>query len=135
MMRRRGQSKGFSLVETLVALGIAGVVLSGFYESLSTGSLLAKRADDQAAKVLLATSVLDRVGVDIPLRAGERDNGTSGPFRWTLQVGNTAPADMQLGAMYPGELLFVAVSVFDSRAGDDATPVTMRAIRYAGDGL
>ncbi|MEM9971702.1 MAG: type II secretion system protein [Pseudomonadota bacterium] len=133
-MRRRRGARGFSLIETLVALGIAGVVLSGFYSSLSTGSLLAKRADDQAAKVLLATNVLDRVGVDVALRPGARDNGRSGPLNWTLQIGEMPPTDMNLGPVYPGELLFVAVTVIDTRT-PEAEPVVLRAVRYAGDAL
>lgn len=133
-MIRRRTTRGFSLVESLVAVGIAGIVLSGFYESLSTGTLLAKRSDDQADKVLLAMNVLDRVGVDVALRTGSRDNGSEGPLSWTLQIGETPPPDMQLGPIYPGELLFVAVSVTDERA-PDLDPVVIRAVRYAEGAL
>lgn len=130
----RRNARGFSLVEALVAVGIAGVVLSGFYESLSTGGLLAKRSGDQADKVLLAMTVMDRVGVDVALRPGSRDNGRDGPLSWTLQIGETPPPDMQIGPIYPGELLFIAVSVSDART-PDADPVVIRAVRYAGNAL
>lgn len=127
--RARRQTRGFTLVETLVALAIAGLVLGGFYTALSTGSLLDRRASDQAARVLLATTVLDRVGVDIPLRIGTVENGTEGAMGWELAIGDTPPPDMQLGPIFPGELIFVSVSVTD-REGD-AAPVVLRAIRYA----
>ena len=133
-MRRMRRTKGFSLVETLVALSIAGAVLSGFYQSLSTGSLLAKRASDQADKVHLAMSVLDRGGIDMALRVGARENGRAGLLNWTMQVGETPPPDMALGPVYSGELLFVYVSVTDSRT-PEAEPVVVRAVRYAGDAL
>lgn len=126
---RRSASRGFMLVETLVALAIAGLVLGGFYTALSTGSLLDNRANDQAARILLATTVLDRVGVDIPLRVGTVENGTDGALAWQLAIGDTPTADMQLGAIFPGELIFVSVSVVD-RDGD-TPPVVLRAIRYA----
>ncbi|MEM7472986.1 MAG: type II secretion system protein [Pseudomonadota bacterium] len=132
-LKRRG-ARGFSLIETLVALGIAGAVLSGFYSALSTGSLLAKRAGDQAQKVQLATQVLDRVGVDVTLRAGVQENGRDGGLAWALQIGQSPPPDMQLGPIYEGELLFVYVSVTELEA-PEVDPVVIRAIRYSGGAL
>jgi prepilin-type N-terminal cleavage/methylation domain-containing protein len=125
----RRRAGGFTLIETLVALAIAGLVLSGFYNALSTGSLLDRRANDQAARVLLAATVLDRVGVDIPLRIGTVQNGTEGTLAWELVIGNTPSSDMQLGPTFSQELIFVSVSVVD-RSGN-TPPVVLRAIRYA----
>lgn len=125
----RRHAAGFTLIETLVALAIAGLVLGGFYNALSTGSLLDRRASDQAARVLLAATVLDRVGVDIPLRIGTVETGTEGALAWELVVSDTPASDMQLGPIFPNELIFVSVSVVD-RMGD-TPPVVLRAIRYA----
>lgn len=130
MKRRSGHTQGFSLIETLVAVAIAGVVLSGFYTSLSTGSLLTNRAEGQARQIHVATGVMDRVGIDIALRAGTRDNGRVGRYDWDLVIGAGQPADMQLGPVYAGELLFVFVSVRDTRT-PDRDPVVLRSVRYA----
>ncbi len=129
MMRDRS-SRGFTLIETLVALGVAALVLGGFYQALSTGSLLDRRAADQAARVLLAVTVLDRVGADVPLRPGTVDTGTEGRLAWELVIGETPAPDMRLGPIFPGELIFVSVSVTDPEE-TDAAPVVLRAIRYA----
>ncbi|MEO1563236.1 MAG: prepilin-type N-terminal cleavage/methylation domain-containing protein [Pseudomonadota bacterium] len=126
-MMRRIKTKGFSLLEALVSLGIAGMVLGGFYEALSTGSRLEKRADDQASQVLVATQILDRMGVDFPLRTGFSDNGQINGFDWEVVVGEVPPPDMEIGPILPGELLFVAVTVSDPGG---APPVILRSIKY-----
>ncbi|MEL6170138.1 MAG: prepilin-type N-terminal cleavage/methylation domain-containing protein [Pseudomonadota bacterium] len=131
LLRRR--VRGFTLLETLVALGIAALALQGFYSALSTGSLLDARADRQAEKVLAATSILDRVGVDIPMRSGTIDNGEIGDLAWRLVIGTRPTPDMQLGFFREGELMFIAVTVSDTAQGGE--PVTMRAIRYAENPL
>ncbi|MEO0904618.1 MAG: prepilin-type N-terminal cleavage/methylation domain-containing protein [Pseudomonadota bacterium] len=125
---RRGAAKGFTLIETLVALAIAAVVINGFYSALSTGTLLDRRADDQAQMVLVASTVMDQVGIDIPLRLGS-NTGQSEGLAWQLVISNVRAADMQLGPAYENELIFVSVSVTDP-TGDNA-PVVLRAIRYA----
>ena len=132
-MRRVRASRGFTLLETLVALAIAAIVLNGFYTALSTGSLLDRRADQQAQKLLLATTILDRVGVDVPLRIGTVDNGSQNGLEWELIISAAPTADMDLGPIYPSELAFVFVSVNDPAA--EAEPVVLRAIRYATEPL
>ncbi len=127
MLRRR--TKGFTLIETLVALGVAALALNGFYSALSTGSLLSDRAEEQARKVLVATSIMDRVGVDIAMRSGFSDNGTAGEYNWNLVITAASSPDMQLGPVLPGELIFIFVSV--TEPGSTAEPVTLRSIRYA----
>lgn len=130
MTRRRRSSLGFTLIETLVALAIAAVVLNAFYTALSTGGLLDRRASKQADKVLVAMTVMDRIGVDIPLRLGTVENGRINGLDWELIIGQTPPSDMQLGPIYPGELIFLSVRV--QERGDQAEPVVIRGIRFAG---
>ncbi len=123
----RQTARGFSLIEALVALMLAAGVLGGFYKALSTGAVLENRAEDQAAHVLVATSILDRVGADLPLRNGTRENGTTRGLPWTLTIGDSPTEDMRLGVTMPGDLLFVFVTVGREGPGQ----VRLRTIRYA----
>ncbi|MEL6682947.1 MAG: prepilin-type N-terminal cleavage/methylation domain-containing protein [Pseudomonadota bacterium] len=127
MIRRRRQ-KGFTLIEALVSLGIAALAISGFYQALSTGLFMEQRSGVQAEQALVATQIMDRVGVDLPLRAGLQDSGTLRDLRWELTVSETGTSDMQLGVIQPNELLFIYVTVTPQVAG--GTPLVLRGIRY-----
>lgn len=127
MIRRRLNTHGFTLLESLVALAIATVVINGFYGALSTGTLLQGRADLQAERMLVAAGVLDRVGIDLPLRSGTVLSDTTRGHAWELIVTPQPPVDMAAAAQ-PG-LLFVSVAVSDPDGTSD--PVVLRAIRYA----
>lgn len=124
-MRPRAQaSRGFSLIEALVALGIAAAVITGFYGSLATGLQLGSRADTQAEAVLVAASVLDRVGVDIPLRLGTQVEGQSTAGDWRLVISDIPPGDLRGGPVNDGSLAYLSVAV----RGE--AEVVLRSIRY-----
>ena len=127
MMRRAGH-KGFTLIETLVSLAIATLAITGFYQALSTGLFMERRSGMQAEQMLVATQIIDRVGVDLAIRPGLRDNGVIRGMDWTLVVSESGTPDMRLGAVQQNELLFVYVTV--APPVDDGSPVTLSAIRY-----
>ncbi|MEM8536408.1 MAG: prepilin-type N-terminal cleavage/methylation domain-containing protein [Pseudomonadota bacterium] len=127
-MIRRGRQRGFTLVETLVSLAIATVAVTGFYQALSQGAFMGQRADAQAEQMLVATRIMDSVGVEIPLRAGVQETGTLDDHAWELAITNGATPDMSLGIIQPTELIFVYVTVGGLRP--DASPLVLRAIRY-----
>jgi len=127
MIRRRGQ-RGFTLVESLVALAIATLAISGFYQALSTGLFMERRSGVQAEQMLVATQIMDRVGADVPLRAGAQDRGITRGMEWELTITETGTADMRIGTIRPNEMFFVYVTVTSGRA--DGTPLVLRSLRY-----
>lgn len=126
--RRRRGTRGFSLIESLVALAIAAAVITGFYAALSTGMQLRARADTQAEAVLLAASVLDRVGVDIPLQVGTRMEGEETAGRWSLVISDQPTADMRPTPLSDNTLAFISVAV--TRQQTEQPQVVLRSIRY-----
>lgn len=128
MMRRARHTKGFTLIEALVSLAIATMAVVGFYQALSQGLFMEQRSDAQAEQMLVATQVMDRVGVDVPLRIGLQDNGTQRGLEWTLAVTENGTSEMEIGPVLPGELVFLYVTVSSPRP--DGEPLVLRAIRY-----
>lgn len=127
-MKRTSRQRGFTLIETLVSLAIATIAVSGFYQALSQGLFMEQRSDIQAEQMLVATQVLDRIGVDVPLRPGQQDTGSLQGLEWTYVVSDTGTADMRLGPLRPDELIYIYVTVNSSRA--DGSPLVLRGIRY-----
>ncbi len=127
-MRRTRRQRGFTLVETLVSLAIATLAVSGFYQALSLGLFMERRADAQAVQVLVATQVMDRVGVDVPVRAGLQETGTAQGLDWSLVVSEAGTPDMNLGIVQQNELIFIYVTVNSDRP--DGSPLVLRGIRY-----
>lgn len=125
MRARRGQGgRGFSLIEALVSLAIAAAVITGFYGALSTGMHLNARAEAQAEAALAAAGVLDRVGVDIPLRLGTQVEGQSEAGPWRLVITDLPPRDMGAVPLSDGTLAFISVAV------EGRQDVILRAVRY-----
>ena len=83
-MRRR--ERGFVLIETLVAFTILVIVLLTVGQAVGGGVRQARIVDEASGRALAARSILDRVGVDIPLAAGDHQGVTSDGHRWAVRV-------------------------------------------------
>lgn len=127
-MRRRRGTHGFTLIETLISLVIATIAVSGFYQALSQGAFMEQRASIQAEQMLVAAQIMDRVGVDIPVRAGLQDTGTMRGLEWSYAISEGGTPDMNIGRIRANELLYIYVTVNSDRA--DGSPLTLRGIRY-----
>ena len=127
-MIRRARQKGFTLIETLVSLAIATLAITGFYQALSTGLFMEQRSGMQAEQMLVATQIMDQVGVDFGVVPGTQNNGVIRDMEWSLVVSESGTGEMRLGPVQAGELLFIYVTVALPRA--EGSPLTLRGIRY-----
>jgi len=127
-MIRRGKQRGFTLIETLVSLAIATLAITGFYQALSTGLFMERRSGVQAEQMLVATQIMDRVGVDLAVRPGVQETGFIRDLGWSLVISDSGTSDMQLGRIEPNELLFVYVTVAPQTP--DGASLILRGIRY-----
>jgi len=127
MTARPAPARGFTLIEILVAFAILAVVLVALYRVFGGGLATTARLEQRTAALLMARSMLERVGTDVPLVAGEQSGTTADGMAWTLDIRPAAiidPAELQTAPVLPFE---VAVTV--SHAG--ISPVTLTTLRLA----
>ena len=77
---------GFTLLEVLLAFVVFAISFAVVLQILSGSMRNTVRAREYTESALIAQSVMDQVGLDIPLEEGTRANGDSGDYRWTVDV-------------------------------------------------
>lgn len=108
----RSSASGFTLIEVLLAFVIFALSFSVVLEIISGSMRNTVHAREYTEVALITQSVMDRVGLDIPLEAGVSANGESGAYRWELQISPYAGSadnarSMELGDLTGIELLEV----------------------------
>ena len=122
---------GFTLLEVVVALAIAGLALVGLFAAGSTGLFAADdaaRAEEAAER---AQSHLAAVGHDAGLVAGDTAGEDGGGYRWRLRVVPAAsrPLAGLVGAP-PASLTLFAVEIAESwRSGGHERRVVLTTMR------
>lgn len=112
--------RGFTLIEILVALVIAGFGLASLMGLTSSGLHLSSTATRVARETVLARSALERFGVELPVRPGVLSGTMSEGFRWrsAIEVADpTAPPELIQPAI-------VSVTVWDGTENDPGVRLT-----------
>ena len=107
---------GFTLVEVLLAFVVFAISFTVVLEILSGSMRNTARAKDYTEVALIAQSVMDEVGLEVPLESGAASNGESGDYQWELRIspytGDTGQdKGVDLSAMTGIELLEIEVTI------------------------
>ena len=91
MIARRGtlprrRSRGFTLLEVLLAFVVFALSFAVVLEILSGSMRSTARAKEYTEVALIAQSIMDQVGLDIPLQPGFGLEGETGAYRWDLTI-------------------------------------------------
>jgi general secretion pathway protein I len=129
--RRAAAEAGFTLLEVVVAVAIAGLALVGLFQAGSGGLFAVDTAARAEEALQRAQSHLAAVGRDAALVEGESSGDDGGGYHWRLQV---QPAAQRQGVAADGvtpqnaTLYSVLVSIsWQSRGHEHA--VTLQTLR------
>lgn len=95
-LHRNGQlagtrSGGFTLLEVLLAFVVFALSFATVLEILAGSMRATARARNYSEAALLAQSLMDMVGTDIPLMEGNVAGEAPGGYRWELAISTYQP--------------------------------------------
>ena len=131
--RLANNSSGFTLIEVLVALAVLAITFGFAFRALSGGFDWLDHSERGRTGLLLAETMLARVGHDIALQDGQITGRTGDGFSWILET--TPYGDVSL--LPPGRLIGhqiqVTVSWTERRRERQVRLTTLRLGRKAQD--
>ncbi len=80
------RSRGFTLLELLLAFVVFALSFATVLEILSGSMRNTVKARQFTEAALTAQSVIDQVGLEIPLESGFTAAGESGDYRWEIEL-------------------------------------------------
>jgi general secretion pathway protein I len=91
----RRSERGFTLLEVMVALVIAGIALGVLYHGALGGMLQTRVALQYQEAIARANSRLATIGHGAPIEPGDRSGDDGGGYRWHTRISviSTAPGD------------------------------------------
>lgn len=85
-LSRRSACGGFTLLEVLLAFVVFALSFAVVLEILSGSMRNTVRAREYTEAALVAQSIMDQVGLGIPLEAGGQFEGEEGDYRWQVGI-------------------------------------------------
>lgn len=125
---RGSPAQGFTLLEVLVAFVILVVAMAAFMRLFSGGLGGIESSRRHAMASLIARSVLERIGVELPVTATEYSGDAGGEFVWRADL---RPFDAARPVAAGGAALYVPYEVTVAVAWRDRPMVVLKTLRLA----
>ena len=108
-----GRSRGFTLLELLLAFVVFALGFATVLEILSGSMRNTIRARHYSEAALTAQSLMDQVGLEIPLVEGTTANGEAGEYKWELDIYNYANTGENMHSVELAELTSIELLQVD----------------------
>jgi general secretion pathway protein I len=108
-----GRSHGFTLLELLLAFVVFALGFTTVLEILSGSMRNTVRARHYTEAALTAQSLMDQVGLEMPLVEGFTANGESGEYEWELDIFNYANSGENMHSVELAELTSIELLQVD----------------------
>jgi general secretion pathway protein I len=128
-----GPSRGFTLIEVLVALVVLSLALAVIFSGVSEALRSRRAALHYQQAMLLAESKLASIGLETPLQEGEFSGDFSDQFHWRALVTPYHEEGREEPDQAPVRALVVTVTVLWGPAGDERS-VSLSTLRLAARG-
>lgn len=102
MSARRSRAAGFTLLETLVALALLGIVMTTVFGIIGGGLRSARRDEDRLLLGLVAQNLLERSRLDLSPLGGSHSGDIGGGLRWQIDSEPYEPPKDILPPARPG---------------------------------
>ncbi len=97
-------SRGFTLIEVLIAFTILAVVLAAVFSGIASGLSQERSARATVDRVLAARSILDELGIEAPLTEGVLEGRLATGETWQVSVRQLSE-EAGSGRLYLTELM------------------------------
>jgi general secretion pathway protein I len=108
-----GRGRGFTLLELLLAFVVFALSFATVLEILSGSMRNTVRARQYSEAALTAQSLMDQVGLEIPLETGLTANGEAGDYRWEIDILDYSGTDGNEHSVELAELTGIALLEVD----------------------
>jgi len=80
------RNAGFTLLEVLLAFVVFAISFAVVLEILTGSMRNTARAREYTETALIAQTIMDQLGLDIPLESGTSASGEGGDYTWQLEI-------------------------------------------------
>ena len=129
-MPAKNRSRGFTLIEVLVALAVLALALGVLFQIFSTGLNNSRVAEAYAKATLLAQSKLASLGIEEPLGEAENTGRFDEQFGWRVDVQSHGREERPVGQVAPLNSYEVVVTVYWGET-DEERSVSLTTLRLA----